>query len=134
VGASHSHVPLLKPRELYPAFWKDFGYLIKSGGKGHKQLIYTHTHTHTHIYSMQAQSFLDLHLHLGLKSGLRPGCRCRPMQNRHSSCIVFNTMIGNFLKSCYFSNSSGSFVMVNFLKSQTSTSYFSNSIRFICNK
>ena len=107
VGASDSHVPLLKPRELYLVFGKDFAYLVKSGEKGLKQLIY--------IYIFNASPII-LGSASGLKSGLCPGCRCRPMQNHHSCCIVFNTMIGNFLKSCYFSNSSGSFVMVNFLK------------------
>ena len=37
----------------------------------------------------QAQSFLDLHLRPGMKSGLHQECKCRPMQNCHSFCIVF---------------------------------------------
>ena len=83
---------------------------------------------------------MDLHLHPRMKSGFRPGCKCKPRQKCHSSCIVFDTnfwipykMIGNFLKSRtsigYFSNLSSSFVMVNFMKSQTSTACFSHSSR-----
>ena len=76
-------------------------------------------------------------MHLGMKSGLRTRCKCKPRQNCHSSCLVFNDNIwisskmnGNYLESWtstgYFSKSSGSFVMVSFLKSQTLTAYFSN--------
>ena len=41
----------------------------------------------------------------GLKSGLPPGCRCKPRQNSHSSCTInanfwiSSKMIGNFLKA-----------------------------------
>ena len=41
----------------------------------------------------QAQSFLHMHLHPGLKSGLPPGCRCRPMHNSHSSCITISNLL-----------------------------------------
>ena len=103
----------------------------------------------------QAQSFLDLHLHPRMKSGLPPGCRCKPGKtathpafyilvgfgngrilplmfinypNKFPEILIFNRLFlntqpahpwcGTFMKSSsstgYFSNSTGSFVTGNF--------------------
>jgi hypothetical protein len=49
-------MPLLQPRELYPVFKKDFGYLVKSGGKWHNFV--------THIFEWYMVPRMDTQKHV----------------------------------------------------------------------
>ena len=74
------------------------------------------------------QLFLDLHLHSGMKSGLCPGCRCRPMHYCHSSCSPVTRYSQSLKPQPVISQTpSGHLQLEFFLKSQILTGYFSNS-------